>query len=207
VFSFFRKKPKPSSEEIETQEIMDALMDNYPAEVAARGFSISEKARRLGTKNSDYFGEIVGVADHISGQLLPFFVEFPKVKAVEIQSISACVVASVIQMGDLPEEEKAQIIDIYFDIFTGRVLSQEPRLNAETLRGEIEGLWRFIMPGVLKTATSENAEWIGDKYAPLFLLRDLDQLFDIERSEQSTQEAGLALREAVVYATHLVKSF
>lgn len=206
MFSFFKNKAQAPNMIEGAQKAVDELRAEFPDDELVRSFAINAKVNRLGTKNLEYFNELLGITDGVSDRVWPIFEDLPNVKNIEIHGVLASVVASAVKSSDLPEHEKLPIIEIYLDLWAGGIVDQDPRLKGTILRGSIGRMWESMLPGILRAAAYEDAVKLGFPNPPLVLVQSIDELCGVRRSEAAQIEAGAALRDAIIYAMLAVRA-
>lgn len=188
MFSFFKRKPKVSND------------------ATAQGVDLYLRVARLGSRDLDFFKDLLGITDEVSDRVYPIFEGFPDVKFLEVHGVIACIVVTAIKVSSMKEDEKREVIDIYLDLWVGSIVEKEPRLDGKILKGSVERMWQSAMPGILRAAVGEQGEEPGIQFAPVVLLHSLDRLCGIRRPENAVIEDGASLRKAIVFGINAVEA-
>jgi hypothetical protein len=198
IFSLFkRKKPEPISIVDAVRDKMEELRLEMGDDVYFRAMAYNVRVNELTSLRIQDFNELLGVSDELAEKMMEAFSNCDPKPLLDIHAFAGSVVATGISFTNLSADEQPKIKDIYLDLWIDAVIQQAPDIERDKLKKSITRILGEYGPDIVRTFTAETAIKAGFANPPVALMKTIDQMCGVSRSEASYEMMGPGLQDVI----------
>nr|WP_299506419.1 hypothetical protein [uncultured Rhizobium sp.] len=205
IFSWFKKKSEPTCIVDAIHDGMEDLRKEMGDEVYFGAMAYNVRVNELRSLKIQNFNELLGVSDDLGEKMMEAFSNCDPKPILDIYAFCVSVVAAAINFTNIPADEQPKVRDIYFDLWVDAIGQHAQNFDKEKLKASITRVSGEYEPDIVRTFTASSAVQAGFANPPVTLMKTIDQMAGVSRSETSYETIGPGLQALVDHTVRRVQ--